>query len=146
MGIWTSITSRGRSVADAASRLGSFEVSREIEAPADSVWDILVDTETWPEWGPFVVDVEHGTRRISAQSEGRVRTAAGVWLSFRVTGGEPGAYWVWSVEGVRATGHRVESLESDRCRLVFEVPVVAAPYAAVCRRAARTIDGMAVRP
>jgi hypothetical protein len=43
------------------------------------------------------------------------------------------------VAGIPATGHRVEPLGPERCRVVFEVPLLAAPYLAVCRVAALKI-------
>ena len=143
MGIWRTITERGASFVDAATRLGTFDVERDIEAPAEVVWDILVDVDTWPDWGPSVADVELDEPRLYDEARGRVLSAAGIWMSFEVTEWDEGARWVWDVEGVRATGHRVEVLDEQRCRLVFEVPTVAAPYAFVCRRAANTIARMA---
>ena len=50
-----------------------------------------------------------------------------------------GQQWGWEVAGIPATGHRVESLGPDRCRVVFEVPLLAAPYLTVCRLAAQRI-------
>jgi hypothetical protein len=43
---------------------------------------------------------------------------------------------------VAATGHRVEELEGGAL-VSFELPVVAAVYAPVCRRALERIDGLA---
>jgi hypothetical protein len=143
MGLWKTITHRGARLADAAMRLGAFDVEREIEAPAREVWDILVDTRTWSEWGPSVTDVEHDGAELRADSTGRVRTAAGLWMDFEVTEWDEGRRWVWDVEGVRATGHRVEPISDRRCNLVFEVPTVAAPYAAICKRAADKIARIA---
>jgi uncharacterized membrane protein len=37
---------------------GAFETSRHIEAPTDSVWDVLFDIARWPEWTPTVDSVE----------------------------------------------------------------------------------------
>ncbi len=42
-----------------------------------------------------------------------------------------------------ATGHRVERLGTERCRVVFEVPFWAAPHAVVCRPALRRIARLA---
>ncbi len=53
-------------------------------------------------------------------------------VPFEVTRVEPGERWDWEVLGLPVTGHRVESLGLEPCRVVFEVPVWAAPYAAVC--------------
>ncbi len=35
-----------------------FEVTREIDAPADEVWSVVVDVTRWPEWTPTVESVE----------------------------------------------------------------------------------------
>lgn len=143
MGIWRAIAERGASFVDAATRLGAFDVEREIEAPAEVVWDILVDVDTWSDWGPTVAGVELDEPKLYAEACGRVLTAAGTWMSFEVTEWTEGYRWVWDVEGVRATGHRVEAIDEGRCRLVFEVPTVVAPYAVVCRRAADAIARLA---
>jgi hypothetical protein len=145
MGFWKAITDRGAKIADAATRLGALDVSARVEAPPAVVWDILIDTRTWSEWGPSVAEVEldHDGPRIDAGSSGRVRTAAGIWMAFEVTEWEDGARWTWDVEGVRATGHRVEAGDEEWSRVVFEVPYVAAPYAAVCRSAATRIVELA---
>jgi len=112
----------------------------------ETAWDALVDTDCWPAWGPSVTAVDCADRRIDAGSEGRVRLPGGVWVPFRVTH-LSGRRWTWRVARVPATGHRVETIdgrpspdatagdESEACRVVFEVPVLAAGYVPVCRRA-----------
>jgi uncharacterized protein YndB with AHSA1/START domain len=110
-----------------------------IDAPAARVWRLLTDTRAWPAWGPSVRAVTCRDRFIRAGSRGRVQTAVGVWLPFVVTAFEPHAYWDWRVAGLTATGHRVDAVAPDRCRLTFSVPVWAAPYGWVCRLALRRI-------
>ncbi len=114
-----------------------------IAAPASRVWSILTDIEAWPVWGPSLDRVECAGRFIGAGSRGRVRTAVGIWLPFEIVQFVDGRYWSWKVAGIPATGHRVEPLGGDACRLSFEVPVLAAPYLAVCRIACRRIRSMA---
>ena len=111
----------------------------EILAPAPAAWKLLTDTSRWPEWGPSVSRVESAEQQIGPGSTGRVLTTFGVWLPFRVTEFVAGQRWGWEVAGIPATGHRVESLGPDRCRVVFEVPLLATPYLAVCRLAAQRI-------
>ena len=113
--------------------------SVEIKAPAAAAWHLLTDTSRWPQWGPSVSSVESAERYIGPGSTGRLQTSFGVWLPFRVTEFVAGERWSWEVAGIPATGHRVESLERDRCRVVFEVPLLAAPYLPVCRLAAERI-------
>jgi uncharacterized protein YndB with AHSA1/START domain len=116
-------------------------VSRVVRAPADAAWDLLTDTERWPEWGPSVEGVDAPTRYIEAGTRGRVVVAGvGLRVPFTVTACEP-YRWTWEVARVPATGHVVTPLGSDRCRVAFEVPLAAAGYAVVCRRAlARVAD------
>jgi len=118
------------------------ETGIEILAPASAAWKLLTDTSRWPEWGPSVSRVESAEQYISPGSTGRVQTIIGVWLPFRVTEFGAGQSWGWEIAGIPATGHRVESLGSDRCRVVFEIPLLAAPYLAVCRLAAQRIRGI----
>lgn len=119
------------------------DVSRRVEVPAARAWDLLVETERWPEWGPSVLAVD-APPRVGPGTRGRVRTPLG-WLRFEVTGYEEGRAWRWRVAGMPATGHRVEPLGAQACRITFEVPLWATPYALVCRvalgRIARLVGG-----
>lgn len=115
------------------------ETGVEILAPASAAWELLTDTSRWPQWGPSLSRVESVERYIRAGSTGRVQTLIGVWLPFRITEFIDGQRWGWQVAGIPATGHRVEPLGPQRCRVVFEVPAIAAPYLAVCRLAAERI-------
>lgn len=112
------------------------EVAAELPATPSAAWDALTDTVRWPAWGPSVTDVDCDRRRIRTGTTGRVRLPGGVWVPFTVTDVEPGRRWDWRVARVPATGHRVEPVADDRrCRVVFEVPPLAAGYVPVCRRA-----------
>jgi hypothetical protein len=113
-------------------------VAERYARPPGEAWDRLVDTAAWPEWGPSVAAVESERRRIDAGVRGRVRVRGlGAWVPFAVTSldwdGERGR-WTWRVARVPATGHAVEPV-ADGCRVAFEVPLAAAPYVPVCRRA-----------
>ena len=113
-------------------------VSRVVDAPADEVWTLLTDTTQWPEWGPSVAAVDAPSRYIAAGTRGRLRLAGvGVWVPFVVDsyadqGDEK--RWTWTVARVPGTGHRVDALDGQ-CRVTFEVPLLAAGYVPVCRRA-----------
>jgi hypothetical protein len=117
-------------------------VGREIPAPADAVWDVLVDTAQWPEWGPSVSAVQCDDRRIVAGSTGRVQVLGGPWVPFEVTACTD-RRWTWDVARIPATGHRVEPVDAMRSRAVFEIPLLAGGYAVVCRRALRNIEALA---
>ena len=114
----------------------------EIRVPAATAWELLIDTQRWPEWGPSVARVDCSERFIGPGTVGRVRTAFGLWLSFQVTQFTAGQYWHWRVAGIPATGHRVESIGPNLCRVLFEVPVLAAPYLLICRRGAQRIKNI----
>lgn len=126
-------------------RIGLFtiEVSRKVNAPAKLVWDILTDTSTWSQWGPSVIDVEHDGRHLRPGSKGRVKTVSGIWAPFKITKFDNDHYWSWKVFGVPATGHRVDDLDDAHCNLIFEIPLFAGPYAAVCKIAADRIAELA---
>ncbi|OTF00784.1 polyketide cyclase [Halorubrum sp. SD612] len=110
-------------------------VGRDVDAPPEPTVRALRDTRRWPDWSPSVSGVESADRFVETGTTGRVRVA-GVWVPFRVTAATR-FRWDWAVAGVPATGHRVERYagEPDRCRAAIEVPLIAAPYVPVCRRA-----------
>ena len=126
-------------------RMTPLTTSVTVKAPAAAAWELFVDTRRWPEWGPSVARVECGDRCIGPGTTGRVQTVFGFWLSFQVTEFRAGHCWRWRVAGTPATGHRVEALGPDRCRVVFEVPAVAAPYLVVCGWAAQRIKNILER-
>lgn len=110
-------------------------VGRDVAAPPESTAETLRDTRRWPEWSPSIDGVESADRYVETGTTGRVRVA-GVWTPFRVTAATR-LRWDWRVAGIPATGHRVDRYpgRSDRCRVVVEVPLVAAAYVPACRRA-----------
>jgi len=110
-------------------------VGRDAEVSPAVAAEFLRDTRTWPDWGPAIDAVESDDRYVTRGTRGRVRVA-GAWLPFRVTACN-GRRWDWRVSGLPATGHRVDSYagDPDRSRVVVEVPIVAAWYVPVCRRA-----------
>ncbi|MDS0298734.1 SRPBCC family protein [Halogeometricum sp. S1BR25-6] len=121
-------------------------VARMVDAPAPAAWNVLTDTRTWPDWGPSVSAVR-GPDRIGPGATGEVRIAGvGAWVPFEVTEyDEEAMRWTWTVAHVPATGHRVDALGNERCRVAFEVPLFAAAYAPVCRRALPAIARLAER-
>lgn len=117
-------------------------VSRSFRKPCSYLWELLTDTTTWPQWGPSVKEVECRNRFIRKGTEGRVKTVGGIWLPFLITGYEEGRFWSWKVAGIPATGHRVEPRKDGLCRLTFEVPLIAVPYAYICKIALDRIAGI----
>ena len=119
--------------------------SKPLEAPVDRVWRLITDTQTWHRWGPSVRAVDCDDRFIRSGSSGRIRTPVGVWVPFVVGTFEPESYWDWRVAGVAATGHRVETVGPNRCRLTFTVPAWAFGYGLVCRLALMRIDRLLIQ-
>jgi uncharacterized protein YndB with AHSA1/START domain len=117
----------------------AMETSTIIDAPSNLVWEVLIDTHCWSRWGPSVNAVRCRDRFIQSGSKGYVQTAVGIWIPFEITDFVPGKRWSWRVMNIRATGHRVEYLAIKQCRLIFEVPWLAAPYLLICKIAARRI-------
>lgn len=116
-------------------------VSRHIDAPADAVWKLLVDTDAWPRWGPTVAGAEVDGGVLALGATGRVRTPVGVTLPFTITEFEPGRRWAWSVAGVPATTHSVEP-DGTGCRASMAAPLWAPAYLPVLAIALRRIDQM----
>lgn len=109
------------------------EISRIVGAAPKSVWHLLTDTLTWEDWGPTVLAVRSSDRFIKKGSRGQVKTSLHFWVPFEITDFDSGMYWSWRVLGIKATGHRIEPLNESSCRLVFQVPLWAAPYFLVCK-------------
>ncbi|MGD8529839.1 MAG: SRPBCC family protein [Syntrophobacterales bacterium] len=109
------------------------EISRVVSASPDTVWELLTDTFTWKDWGPSILAVRSSDRYIIKGSHGRIKTALRFWVPFEVTDLDSGKHWSWRIFGVNATGHRIEQLNGERCRLIFQVPFWAAPYLIVCK-------------
>lgn len=116
-----------------------FNVSRIIQTTPDALWDMLTDTMRWTEWGPTVKAVQSDSRYIRAGSTGHVKTVLGFWAPFAITTWAHGQYWSWRVFNIRATGHRIEVIDGKYCKLIFEVPFWAGPYAIICKIAADRI-------
>jgi len=116
------------------------QVGKTIHAPAEAVWQTLIDTRLWPVWGPSIVAVECPQRWISEGVEGRVKTALHLWVPFRISCFSEPLYWHWHVAGIPATGHRVRPLGVASCELIFEIPYNAFFYRPICRRALNNIS------
>jgi hypothetical protein len=119
-----------------------FRVSRSVAAPPAVVWDLLVTVAKWPSWGPSVRAVELDAERITLGSRGVVETVAGIRLPFEITGFEPDRAWSWTIRGVKATDHTVETTEAGT-RVSFGVPWFAGPYLGICAVALRRLGRLA---
>ncbi|TSD15713.1 SRPBCC family protein [Haloglomus irregulare] len=115
-------------------------VARRTRAPATAVWRAFRDTRRWPDWGPTVRAVDCEDRYVERGSTGHVTTVGGLRLPFEVTSCADGR-WTWDVARLPATGHRVH--DGSEPVAAFELPLAAAPYAVVCRRALERLDRVA---
>jgi hypothetical protein len=121
-------------------------VDRVITAPPEAVWDVLVDVDAWPRWGPTISRAQldkHG-EALKLGSTGQVYTPVGVALPFVISEFDAGRYWAWKVAGVPATRHRVDRVGGGS-RVTFEVPWWASAYLPVCSLALRRIDDIVAR-
>ncbi|NNE95428.1 MAG: SRPBCC family protein [Acidimicrobiales bacterium] len=116
---------------------------RSIGAPAETVWGLLTEVESWPEWGPTVAGAELDGDMFELGATGTVATVLGVNLPFEVVEFEEGASWTWKVAGLPATEHLVVP-DGDSCRAGFGVPWAAIAYLGVCHLALRRIEDLAV--
>ena len=111
-------------------------MSLAVAAPAEVVWDDLVDLTAWPSWGPTVrsARLDDGGTLLGAEATGSLVTTLGVPLRFEVDGWcGAGARrsWSWRVAGVRATGHGVVETGPEACRVWMSVPWWAPAYLGV---------------
>lgn len=120
---------------------------RAVAAPTARIWDLLVDLDAWPNWGPTVTAarLDDGGRRLTAGARGAVRTPVGLWMPFEVTelserAGE--SLWSWSVAGVPSTTHRVRE-QGDGCVVELGAPWWAAAYLPVLEVATRRLAALA---
>jgi hypothetical protein len=123
-----------------------FTFSKHFDVSSTRLWRMITDTQTWPVWGPSIRRVDCKDRFIRVGSSGRIQTPVGIWIPFVVGSFEPESYWDWRVAGVPATGHRVESVGPNRCRLTFTVPAWAFGYGLICRLALLRIDRWLMQP
>lgn len=117
--------------------------SIEIDAPIETVWNLVSVFEHWPLWGPTIKAVDSEAPAVAAGVTGRVKTIAGPWLPFVITEIEPGRSWHWNVAGTTATGHYVSDLGNDRTLLKFTVPSLFALYVLVLRTGLRRLKTLA---
>lgn len=118
-------------------------VHRDVAAPPDRVWALLVDLDAWPRWGPSVSRAELDDDELHLGSRGRVWTPVGVPLPFEITSFDPGRSWAWRVAGIPATTHSVEPVGTG-ARVGMTAPLWAPVYLPVLALALRRIEGMAV--
>lgn len=119
-----------------------WKVSRDVGAPADTVWRLLTDLEAWPRWGLTVSRAELDGTAFLLGATGRVWTPVGIPLPFVISEFDPGRTWGWDVGGVPATRHGVLPADGG-CRVWMSAPVWAPAYLPVLELAVWRIEKMA---
>jgi hypothetical protein len=104
---------------------GMRTVSSEIEiaAPAGPVWDVLTNMERYPEWNPFIRELQ-GTLQVGERLNVRIQPPGGRAMAFRpiVRSFVPERELVWLghlvIPGLFDGEHRfsIQPLEEDRVR------------------------------
>ncbi len=97
----------------------------EIDAPAATVWAILMDFPAYPEWNPFIRQIS-GQPEVGARIEARLQPPGGRAMTFKPTVlvAEPDREFRWLgklfVKGLFDGEHvfRIEPLGPDRVRFV----------------------------
>ena len=118
-------------------------VERHIAASPEVVWNLLVDLDAWPQWGPSIQRAElAGTGPMKLGSQGKVWTPIGLALPFEITEFEDHRCWAWAVAGIGATRHEVQAVDGGT-RLAFGVPWWAPAYLSVCAIALQRIARLA---
>ena len=72
-----------------------FEASATIDAPAQVIWGVLLDTPRWPEWDPFCVEIE-GTVELGAKLKAWSKLDPKRGFCVKVTELTPNRKMVWS--------------------------------------------------
>src|ERR1700733_8288158 len=108
-------------------------VDRLIAAPSSAAWNVLVDLDAWPQWGPTVsgarLDSPH--TELSLGATGVVRTSLGFGVPFVVTEFEPGRHGGGRGAGPPAPPPPVQPV-GRHTRVSMGVPWWATGYLAVC--------------
>jgi hypothetical protein len=103
----------------------TIETTIDIDATPETVWETLLDFESYPEWNSFVTEIR-GTAREGERLRIRIQPPEGRGMSFspRVTAAVPGERLEWlghlGIRGLFDGRHefRLEPLTGDRTRFV----------------------------
>jgi uncharacterized membrane protein len=80
-----------------------FETTRNIDAPARQVWDVMYDVTRWPEWTPTVTSVRRldgGAFGVGSRAEIRQpKLPKAVWEVTEVVEGPDGYGFTWEATG-----------------------------------------------
>jgi hypothetical protein len=119
-------------------------VTRDIEAPARIVWDLLVDPDAWPDWGPSIRRADLRADRLHVGAQGSMQTVLGITVPFEITTYRDQEQWAWRVAAIRATDHSLVELGQGRCRAGIGIAWPAAPYLLLCRVALARLERLSL--
>ena len=116
----------------------------DIPAPAEAVWTVLEDVESWPTWAPTFTDVAlDGDLRVGA--EVRISQPGRGPMTYRIQALEPGRRLQWGSTG-RAVDqwadHVVVATGADTCRAILTFSMsgwLGSPLAALLARRIRAM-------
>ena len=122
----------------------TFEVSLDIAAPPQRVWQVMTDVERWPEWTASVTSVrrlDSGGFRVGSRARiKQPKFLPAIWEVTQLDSGRSFA-WVTHSPGLRATGvHQVKPTPNGSCATLAVVysgalaPVVATLLGGVTNR------------
>jgi uncharacterized protein YndB with AHSA1/START domain len=120
-----------------------FRVRRTISEPQRKVWELLTNTKYWPMWGPSIQSVAPRDTKIILGTKGSVKTVFGFHVSFVITKFEEQNVWDWDTCGLPVTGHTIRSISPHSTEVIFDLPVLLAPYALFCWMALHKINHQA---
>jgi uncharacterized protein YndB with AHSA1/START domain len=81
-----------------------FGTTIDIDAPAEVVWDVIVDVEHWPQWTATMTSVrrETGSGPLTVGERVRVRQPRLPPVTWTVTDVQPGRSFAWTATGLGA--------------------------------------------
>jgi uncharacterized protein YndB with AHSA1/START domain len=96
----------------------------DIKAPAEHVWAILLDVESWPEWTPSMSRVvREGRGEFGVGSRARVTQPRIGTATWQVTDLEPGNAYSWESRrpGLTTSAHHTVTPQPGGCTVRLEV-------------------------
>lgn len=74
-----------------------YKTTIDIDAPASVVWDVLLQTQAWPQWDPYCERIEtRGPLRVGAKVKAFTKLSPGRGFSLKVTALDPHERMVWT--------------------------------------------------
>ncbi|MFC5063761.1 SRPBCC family protein [Actinomycetospora atypica] len=97
-------------------------VEREVDAPPEVLWDVVVDVVSWPRWTASMTSVDLLDGEVALGRRARVRQPRLPTQVWTVTELEPGRSFSWAVANAAVTtvgGHEVYARDHGTSRIVL---------------------------